>query len=311
MSTFREELQRLWATPLVVMMLASCGESTSDTTGEGSGGTAGGGGVDSAVDASAYELCDGSPDLRFGYQVLGGGQMVLGTPLLTQNGFFYLVIDGTCRYWTFGSKEMRGWWQATHTGVLSPEQATSLSADLDLSSWSDRHEVGGWCDAPTVFLWRKGALLRWSHSCNAPDQPGQIIPALGKKTQAWVDDLWPKGTAVETPVRFAAITVPPSLDDPKRPTTTLSIDLAPTALSYPQGYQLEQDDPGLLVSEPGLLAELRKERERVIAGDYLLFDGDPYVLPVRQNGVLYFVYFRDTIPLEDSNGLIRPPPVGK
>lgn len=71
MSTFREELQRLWATPLVVMMLASCGESTSDTTGEGSGGTAGGGGVDSAVDASAYELCDGSPDLRFGCEAGG------------------------------------------------------------------------------------------------------------------------------------------------------------------------------------------------------------------------------------------------
>jgi hypothetical protein len=33
-------------------------------------------------------------------------------------------------------------------------------------------------------------------------------------------------------------------------------------------------------------------------------DGD--ALPVQADGQLYFVYFRDVIPLEDDNGLIRP-----
>jgi len=294
----------VWVVLVSVTVLAGCGESTSSTAG---GGGAAGAGTDAADGASTYQLCDGSSELRLGYQVLGGGQMTLGTPLLTQNGAFYLFIDGTCRYWAFGPKGTVDWWQATSTGVLSPEQVESLSADLDLASWSDRHEVDGWCDAPTVFLWRKGALLIWSHNCNAPDPPAQIIPDLNDKVHTWLDELWTKGSAVDTPVRFAAIAIPPSLDDPSRPTATLSIDLAPIALSYPQGYQLEQSTPALLVSEQGVLAELRKERESLIAGKYLLFDGDAHVLPVRQDGVPYFVYFRDTIPPEDPNGLIRPP----
>ncbi len=150
--------------------------------------------------------------------------------------------------------------------------------------------------------------MSWTHACGIPSPPDQIIPALAETAQGWINELWAKGTAVDTPVRLQAIAVLPEMDDPLRPLATLSISLSPLALSWDEATtKLNEGTPALLISEPGVMAELRARRADVIAGDYARFNGDPLVLPVKQEGVLYFVYFRDTIPIEDSDGLIRPP----
>jgi hypothetical protein len=63
-----------------------------------------------------------------------------------------------------------------------------------------------------------------------------------------------------------------------------------------------ENAPGVLIDDPALVAELRALRPDGASDTY----GD-HQLPVLQNGVLYWLFFRDVVPLEDSNGLIRPP----
>jgi hypothetical protein len=66
-------------------------------------------------------------------------------------------------------------------------------------------------------------------------------------------------------------------------------------------------DPATLVTDPDVVELLREQRVPIANGEHAGPNNpERSVLPVQQDGQLYFVYFRDVIPLEDENGLIRP-----
>jgi hypothetical protein len=311
----RRVLLAVWVAILSAGLQVACGASGPGAVPSTDAGDAAAvDGAGGAASDGGYDLCDGTSKLRLAFQVSGGGQVLLGVPVLAQNGFVYLFVDGSCRYWVFGNANVGelGFWLATHTGVLTANEVADLTADLDVKSWSDRNEFAGACDGSNVTLWRPGAVMTLSQKCGATPPPG-VIGDLAKKATDSVIRLWDQGAPVDTPIRFQAIVgMPPELDDPKRPTTTLNVALAPVALPYQQASTtLDFNTPGVLLTDETAVGEMRKRRDQVIAGDFLLHGGDMRVLPVLQDGTRYFVYFRDTIPFEDADGLIRPPPLTK
>src|SRR3954469_19811967 len=49
--------------------------------------------------AASVRICDGSSDVRLAIQVGGGGQAAPGQSMLAENGWEFLLVDGSCVGW--------------------------------------------------------------------------------------------------------------------------------------------------------------------------------------------------------------------
>lgn len=110
---------------------------------------------------ATVELCDGSENLRFAGTNAGGN--VGGVPRVAQEvGWSFLLIDGTCRYWTMTEPEA-----SIRTGMLDVSQIRGFEQELELGTWEpDPTGPSGCPDASTTSLRFLNDVTR--ASCETP-----------------------------------------------------------------------------------------------------------------------------------------------
>ncbi|MBN1606895.1 MAG: hypothetical protein JW940_09700 [Polyangiaceae bacterium] len=289
---------------LFALLLVGCG-------GQGSTDSAGGyagSGSDSPRDG-AGRICDGT-GIRFAWQSMGMGFPTVGQKLACQNGGAYLFVDAECHYWTQGGRpegmpddvEI----YVARTGQLTAEQEEQLSSDMGYADWTARAEVDSYADGTAEYLWRPGLTMTLSGNLFAKPLGQTQLKTWIDTAASWSGKLYDAGTDMDGPLRVRAVTAPAEMTNPGAPESPL-LDVAEMAITWDNDALLDMSDPATLVTDPDVVELLREQRVPIANGEYADPNNpDRIVLPVQEDGQLYFVYFRDVIPLEDDNGLIRP-----
>lgn len=229
--------------------------------------------------------------------------------MLLQNGVRLLVVDGQCRYWAVGTKEMQPFWQETRTGKLDELRAKELAAAVGYQSWTSAVAHRALCDGPADLFWGDSIVRAAISACSVePDGPIDEILAEAKAAKGWIDTLWKDGTPVDGPTRLRVVRHPSDVPN-NRPKVAwpLQVDIESLAIDLPADLVLSTNDPGhLVVDEPGNAA-LRDYRVKLVAGELSEYNGQELFISVESAGKNYDVFFRDTLPQESDKGLLRPP----
>ena len=254
-------------------------------------------------------LCDGTSSVRLLAQVLvSEGQLLPGYALPYENGAAYLLVEGTCHYWSF----VAGPWSSVREGVLSEATARSLSRSLDYSEWQRFQGVWsptlGASDAPAV-VFRGSPLDGGTVVCTGLcGSAGSQVPGLSdamvrafSNLEPEMERLWDAGRDVTGPARYLLVSEPgghpldPSLRWPEQ-----MGDAASIALSYVDAFTLQFFDPRTRIVD-GAGAEALRALRRTRFEDPL-YRNFAWI-PVRDTADAgYWLFVRDTIPQENADG---------
>ena len=289
---------------LALAVVVGCGDAGQSDVQEESPG-------EPCVDAPA-RICEGS-GVRLAWQNVETGLVSMAQKLMGQNGSQYLFVDANCRYWVYDNfpeeaqTDIAGCYPV-RTGVLSEEEESRLTEEMGYLEWTRRTEVDSGADAPTYHVWRPGCGMTLSHNLFAPPLGDTELKGWIEVARSWMETLYESGADVEGPLRLRAVANHPERVTSNPPVLeTTMLDVSSMAISWDDEAWVSVNDPGILITDPDVVELLRAERPRVAAGEYRdPTNPDSAVLPVRWEGELYYVFYRDTIPLEDGNGLIRP-----
>ncbi len=297
---------RLWFLSSAALIWSlNCGDPgmTSSTSSGSGGGTS-----SSSSGEPLRKICDGTSGIRLAYQQLPKGSLGMGQALLFQNGR-YLFVDGQCHYWVFGTKDLQPFWQETRSGTLTEAQEEALGAALDYPHWSSATAFQSGCDMPEEWLWGDGVFRVVAGACHSPSMgPYEELLAEAKAARGWIDTLWTSGAPVGGPVRLRVVRQPADVPN-NRPKVSwpLQIDIESVAIDLATDINLSLEDPGYLVdADPGI-SVLRSYREQLLAGSLSEFVGQELIISIEANGAVYNLFFRDTVPYEDDQGLLRSP----
>jgi hypothetical protein len=254
-----------------------------------------------ARSGSEAVLCDGSPGITFAAAALGGGNPVPGTQVMAENGHSFIIVEGTCRFYA-----QRGRLERAVTGVLSPQQLDALRDSLQLESWRSCHgRVAGALDGPEHhFVYGRSERARGGiDACvniESPDEPGLLLMGY----QRLVTSLIAAGQPVQGDIRYLLVqgddnveshwTDPAAwpLGDPAE------VAMSPAAAS---GYE-----PGSSKLAQGAeAAALRALWQDFLDDDTSGREPGSIAIPVEVNGARYQLFLRDSLPLEDTRGLIE------
>lgn len=251
--------------------------------------------------ASGALLCDGSDSVRLAYRLAGGGPAPPGSQVLSENGFVYLIITGTCHYWVLAEIESE-----VREGTLSADQAASLAADLGLERWSElppKQPGGGCADGPTPTVRFRGDRYELP-GCTFPAPDGGAALALESALAAVVKALYLTGAPASGSVRFV-LTRPQfdwgsAVEAQAVAWPQAAPDAASVAMTTEQIFSYRSGSSAL-ATEAAAVA-LRAIRTMFGGNVRPLSDG---ALPVvDRDGTAYLLYLRDSIPLEDDHGLL-------
>jgi hypothetical protein len=266
-----------------------------------------------AIDAGDVgELCDGSSTVRMRYGLVGASD-TLGLPQLLQNGWDYWLITGNCHYFV-----MTDIWNEVREGQLSPEQAQEISVGTHYAQL--REFAGSYAPAESTTV--HGATNRLGTatdiiSCYGTCEAGlngrapEAIEQAMQYATSLVDTLFAQGTPVRGPIRISVVI------------SGISEDLRPQLIpiDWPLSVPLEEvsigEEPlalgapykGVVITAPADVAELRRMRDNKTSGEFgtqWTSSGFFWIGPyVDIHSPLNALRFRDTIPLEDADGVIR------
>ena len=167
-----------------------CGAATDAVPDDGTAGASGVG--DSSAGASARDdasveagspppvaerrICDGSAGIRLAMGYGGGGQPAPYTSVLSELGYDFLYVDGTCRYWAhapLSPPDEYSLWRPFREGVLTPadEQRLHDAVSYDgLPADGCAPEIPA-ADASSPFLWDGDELRECADAAFASSGP--------------------------------------------------------------------------------------------------------------------------------------------
>jgi hypothetical protein len=247
-------------------------------------------------------ICNGENALRFVYQAAGGGQVLPGSQVLSENGFLYLLVDGRCHYWA-----MQDTWSGVREGQLSEADEASLSSDLRLS---DLGELQGdydrdVCDGTGMWLRFAEQRVRVSTGCKVVDTSAPVWWMQGVAFQH-LSALFSKGQPVGGEVRYVLVSADGAEWSSEVTTAAAEWPLpqSPSTLAMSLA-QADQYQPGSSRAiAPPDADSLRNIRQRFVDTGKLPLTGG--FVPVKDTtGVIYQLFVRDTIPFESSTGLLN------
>ncbi len=263
---------------------------------------------DVADGGQPVSLCDGSPHLRLGALALPApSRTPPGQQVMWDNGAHFVYIDGYCRYWALLPGQL---WSETRSGLLQPDEAQRLARELHYTNWPTW--AGQWipdnaaADAsPFVFypsLDEKQTIV--CHGlCDGPPVP-QGLRELATRYRTEIRRLWEHGTAVDGSVRVVAVRARASdyAGVPHFEWPLASLNLGSLAIDEQEAVGMTYG-MGLLI-EGADAAALRELRRQYVESQ--VFKNTFHLPVVDRAGSRYKLFLRDSIPLEDSRGLVRP-----
>lgn len=265
-------------------------------------GDGGAGDLGSAIAMSGLPLCSGSAEVRLAARVAGGGPTPPGTNMLAENGWQFLLVDGSCNAWLLpGDND-----ELLHL-TLSPTQEESLAQALKLGGWGEIAAPAGGCsDAPDVTFRLDQQRLSGS-ACGAP--PGSAWSDLIVAFHAQLDTLGALATPVGGDLRYLLFEDdgPPGFDRRMSVLWPLPIPPATAAVSSQAAFQYQAGSSRLATaSDAAALRAIRTTSKNgaFAGGGGIVFDYTPVV---DARGARYRLFIRDEVPLANGGGLF---PVG-
>jgi hypothetical protein len=280
----------------------------------GSSADPGAGGAD-AVDSSApsLEICDGSAGLRLASRIRLTGLLELGRLFIAELGYGYLFVDGQCHYWAWRTMAVgpHNMWYPTREGQLSHEDAAALASEVRYSSWD---ELVPWpfsdcSDCGWTVLHDQARAFRCYADCGVSLAQGddllkaQEARAATRASWDWIVRLYDAGTPVDGAMRILVYgAVPPELPDMVLlpwPLADPIENFVVTGSAVPRSF---------LITDPAETQILRQLRQDLVDGR-LGNDGDDHIIieSQRDDVPVWYLYMRDTVPLEDATGDIPEP----
>lgn len=267
-------------------------------------------------------LCDGDPGITFAGRMLPTGLTAPGGGVMTENGFRFLLVEGTCRYWV-----QRGKLERVVTGSLTKPNLEMLRNALDLDNWqalAGDYPIG-FPGAPDIaYILGRGGLQTPCGSGGATGGRGGCVHVGGSSATGSADlrslhmgfaealeHLYTAGEAVQGDIRYLLVRGKGILPD--------QVYSAPSGwpLGDPEDFAIDEAEINQTGYMPGTgrlatgeaATQLRQVWQRFI--DFEVsgrFEGQPpsgsEAIPIEVMGVRYQLFVRDAVPLEEASGLI-------
>ena len=248
-------------------------------------------------------ICDGSSGLRLSFRNIGGGQVLPGSQVLSENGFNFLLVDGTCHFWARPDQ-----WSDVREGDLTVEQADRLSGALRLAQWSELQGeyVDDLCDGPTREYRFDGAKIAVYASCGG-GKNSESVDSLLTASVLQLAMVYEAGAPVDGPVRLVLVAEAADQFWPmwwveNAARWTGSGDPRAIALTYSQASSYEPGSSVLVM--PPEADTLRSSRRSFADKNGFQLTGGflPVLGPMDEK---YEAFVRDSISIEDAQGLLH------
>lgn len=252
---------------------------------------------------SSAPLCNGESSVRLAYNLAGGGQVLPGSQVMSENGFEFLLVEGSCRAWFLQkpSSDVR-------TVQLSADAAQALAADMHVADWAGLRGdyVRNLCDGPSVVLRFGTTRITIDSACRGSD-PAAAVLGLQDAARSSLSATYATAAPVDGPVRFVLVAEQPDVIWP----TLVAAAAAPwplaaapetLALSFDEALRYQPGSSRAL--DPPDADRLRELRRTFFAGGGGQLSGG-FIPVVGTGGARYQLFVRDSIPLEDAAGLLH------
>jgi len=255
------------------------------------------------VSASVEEVCGESGGGFVALQTMGG-QIALGDRVLAELGARYVVVDPSCRFVVYNSREARG---GAVSGWLSDEQAQELASFLSLHEWSGLDSEYGWsvCDgAVNRFVWggRSVDLIPFCPESPIPGPPPSFRHDLQGLAAQLVSSLGPLGEPVAGPVRYLLFRGNHSTnaDSQYVGAPAWPLDTPPDSVAITREEAMSEE--ASVQTASGEDAELlRSLRAAFLNGEFGVSYG-AYVPIEQPDGQRFDLYVRDVVEFETPDG---------
>jgi hypothetical protein len=250
--------------------------------------------VDEMSQAVERRICDGSAGVRLAIVYGGGGPPLPYTSVLSELGYDFLYVDGTCHYWAHQPVSVAdeySLWRPYREGVLTPADEQRLH---DVVSYDGA--PAGTC-VPQTGVFDAGSTVLWdgreSRSC-ADD----VFAASGPLRT----ELFESATAVTGPMRIQV-----GKDSyPEAPVVydwPLAVPIGQYVIEYGETRSFRIED----VTATSALRALRDQAIEASEASSQYFMG---VIAVRSPGddESYFMSLRDELPFSVADGSWVPAP---
>lgn len=232
-------------------------------------------------------------------------RVAAGHQVLVENGFEHLFVDGECKYWVKGSAtESSDAWAPIRTGMIDAGELADLEATLHWPEWAAQsgiHTETGAADAATHLFHDPASMFGCVGRCeDAPSDIRRIKSgARDVLGRLWAD---PDSVNVEGPGRVIVVELEPDLPLVYPTILEWPLERSPSALAISRAEAAELDYGRGVVLDREEATVMRRLRDEFRAGDYGTFHD---VMPFRHDGIVYQVFFRDVVPYEGDDGLLR------
>jgi hypothetical protein len=241
--------------------------------------------------AQGHSICTGGDEIRLAIQVAGGGPASPGQAMLAQNGWSFLLVDGSCIAWVL--KDYAG---RLVRAALSAADENELATTLSLSTWDNISvPAGGGCfDAPGIsfhFADRRlsgpscgvPANSAWKQLNDAGNQEISRVAALGSP---WDGD-----------VRYLLLQEATAPDNRGAVTWPLASSLSAIAVPSSQMFTYRPEAILLATGEDAAKVRALRTIPRADATAYYNF-----TRVTDAGGGTYQLFVRDVLPFEQPSG---------
>jgi hypothetical protein len=237
------------------------------------------------------------------FQIAGGGLVLPGSQVLSENGFQFLLVEGTCRTWmlTNAGSEIR-------TAQLTAHDAEQLARQLRVAEWGSLQGqyTRDLCDGPGVLFRFDRTRITLGSACGGGDNSAPVR-SLEVAVRDGLAASYAAGAPVDGAVRFVLVAEAPDVMWPSLvasaaapwPLATAPDELA-ISIRAAQDY-LPGSSRSVTQPEADQLRALR--RNFAARGGPALSGG--FIPVTGAGGSRYELFVRDTIPLEDAQGLLH------
>ena len=248
-------------------------------------------------------ICNGEPSVRLVFHLAGGGQVLPGSQVMSENGFQFLLVEGSCRAWFLEDPA-----SDVRTVQLSADAAQALAADLHLGDWGGLrgNYVRNLCDGPSSLLRFGATRILITSACGGAGNAAAVT-GLEAAARRSLSAAYATAEPVGGSVRFVLVAQPPDVMWPPLVAAAAApwpLAVAPETLAL--SFDAAQDyQPG----SSHALAPPDAERLRELRRRFFAAGGGPlsggFIPVLGTAGARYQLFVRDTIPLEDATGLLH------
>lgn len=200
-------------------------------------------------------------------------------------GEHFLLIDGSCRYYTASRADTR--YGRVRTGTLTAEQLDAINAELLAGPWESidgEHQYDGGADGTTLSLWRDD----FGASCYSGCAPSEMLSAMFEIAIGWEERLSETGVPLDGDVRLTLSRVSAPIEGAVEWTGTVVLsDAVP-------GYY-----GSVVVTDPTDVTTLRALRDALTRPE----SG----VPLREGDAFFQAIVVDVMPHVNEDGRLLPP----